>query len=199
MVRICRESEFILQERVCWVKANAIPVASRSTHLIPEWEPIYVFRRGAKLAYFGRDSIRRPYAASTIRRVLRGYKHSGKQGRHTNQAHPYVRGEKAEAMNLAGRDAPNVIWAAPEQRRDWPHPARFPEAIPEFLIQAYCPPDGTVLDPFVGSGTTCVVSARLGRDSIGIDLQPVYVEMARRRVQPYVSQLLLDFAESLLG
>ena len=42
----------------------------------------------------------------------------------------------------------------------------------------------TVLDPFVGSGTTCAVAARLGRDAIGFDLNPDYCAMARRRVWP---------------
>jgi DNA modification methylase len=48
-----------------------------------------------------------------------------------------------------------------------------------------------VLDPFVGSGTTCAVAARLGRDSIGIDLNPDYIRMAERRVAPWVAQTRL--------
>ena len=40
----------------------------------------------------------------------------------------------------------------------------------------------TVLDPFLGSGTTALVADRLGRDAIGIELNPAYAEMARRRV-----------------
>jgi DNA modification methylase len=41
----------------------------------------------------------------------------------------------------------------------------------------------TVLDPFTGSGTTGVVAHRLGRDFIGIELNPEYAEMARRRIR----------------
>ena len=48
-----------------------------------------------------------------------------------------------------------------------------------------------VLDPFVGSGTTCAVAARLGRNSIGIDLNPDYIGMAKRRVAPWVAQTRL--------
>ena len=40
----------------------------------------------------------------------------------------------------------------------------------------------TVLDPFVGSGSTCLAASRLGRDSIGVELQPAYAEIARRRL-----------------
>ena len=179
--RVVRETELQLQERVCWVKANAIPTGHRGTRLIPEWEPMWAFRRGPSLAYFGRDDIRRPYAPTTIRRAARGNLHRGQRGHHAGQAHPYVRGEKREYVHPAGRDACNVLWAAPEQRSAWPHPARFPEALPEFFIRAYCPEGGTVMDPFVGSGTTCAVAARLGRHSVGFDLEPLYAEMARKR------------------
>jgi len=41
----------------------------------------------------------------------------------------------------------------------------------------------TVLDPFAGAGTTCLVASKLGRRSIGIDLKPEYLDMAVRRFQ----------------
>jgi hypothetical protein len=44
------------------------------------------------------------------------------------------------------------------------------------------PIPATVLDPFLGAGTTALVAARLGREWIGIELSPAYAEMARRRV-----------------
>lgn len=182
--RVPRETTLVLHERMCWVKANAIPTGHRGTHLIPEWEPIWVFRRGEHLSYFGRDDIRRPYAQTTMRRAERGNLHRGSHGNHAGQAHPYVRGNKAETVNPAGRDACNVLWAAPEQRSEFRHPARFPETIPDFFIRAYCPEGGLVLDPFVGSGTTCAVAARLGRNSVGFDLNGAYLAIARRRAWP---------------
>lgn len=48
---------------------------------------------------------------------------------------------------------------------------------------------GVVLDPLVGSGTTLVVAARLGRDSLGIELNPEYADIARRRVERELAQL----------
>ena len=45
------------------------------------------------------------------------------------------------------------------------------------------PVPAVVLDPFSGSGTTCLVAAKLGRDSIGIELKPEYVEMAKKRIK----------------
>jgi site-specific DNA-methyltransferase (adenine-specific) len=61
------------------------------------------------------------------------------------------------------------------------HPAPFPEDLPERLIKLYSFVEDTVLDPFVGSGTTCAVASRLGRRSIGVDIDPAYCAIAAER------------------
>ncbi len=62
------------------------------------------------------------------------------------------------------------------------HVAPFPQKLAEFFVRSFCVPGGTVLDPFLGSGTTGVVATQLGRRFIGIELNPEYAEMARRRI-----------------
>jgi DNA modification methylase len=68
------------------------------------------------------------------------------------------------------------------------HPAPFPEKLPARLMRMYSygAADGfdpeIVLDPFVGSGTTCSVAKSMGRRYIGIDINPAYVAMAEARV-----------------
>lgn len=61
--------------------------------------------------------------------------------------------------------------------------APFPEKLVEFFVKSCCPPAGTVLDPFCGSGTTLAVAEKTGRNSIGIDLRPSQVELSNRRVE----------------
>ncbi len=70
------------------------------------------------------------------------------------------------------------------QGRKWSkgHFAIFPEKLIERPVLAGCPAGGIVLDPFIGSGTTAVVAKRHGRHFIGFDLNPDYVEMAKRRI-----------------
>ena len=63
------------------------------------------------------------------------------------------------------------------------HPATFPDKIPYDFIQCFCPPDGIVLDPFVGSGSTAVMAKKLGRDFIGIDISREYCELAEKRLK----------------
>ncbi len=62
------------------------------------------------------------------------------------------------------------------------HPAPFPVELPEKLIALYTYTDDLVLDPFMGSGTALVAAARMGRRYVGYDLDPIYVDIARRRV-----------------
>ena len=63
------------------------------------------------------------------------------------------------------------------------HFATFPPELPETCIKAGCPVGGVVLDPFFGAGTTGLVADRLQRDCIGIELNPAYAEIARKRIQ----------------
>jgi DNA modification methylase len=51
------------------------------------------------------------------------------------------------------------------------------------MILAGCPKDGVVLDPFVGSGTTVMVANQLGRQGIGLDLNPKYLKLAQERIK----------------
>lgn len=75
------------------------------------------------------------------------------------------------------------VWTITTKGFSEAHFATFPPDLPETCIKAGCPPGGTVLDPFFGAGTTGLVADRLGRECIGIELNPAYAEMARRRIQ----------------
>jgi site-specific DNA-methyltransferase (adenine-specific)/site-specific DNA-methyltransferase (cytosine-N4-specific) len=61
------------------------------------------------------------------------------------------------------------------------HSAAFPEELPEWFIKLFTKEHDTVLDPFMGSGTTIFVANRMGRHAIGIDIVPEYYEMVRRQ------------------
>ena len=60
--------------------------------------------------------------------------------------------------------------------------APFPEALAEFFIRSFCPPGGTALDPFCGSGTTLAVAKKHGRSSIGIDIRKSQITITRERL-----------------
>ena len=76
------------------------------------------------------------------------------------------------------------VWQTPsESARRVGHPAPFPVELPAKLIELYTFVDDLVLDPFMGSGSTLVAAAQLGRRHVGYDLDAGYVELARERVE----------------
>ena len=80
------------------------------------------------------------------------------------------------------------VWRfPPESARKVGHPAPFPEELPYRCIQLYTFEGDVVLDPFVGSGTTCVAALKTGRHYIGIDIKEEYVKIAERRIREIVA------------
>ena len=62
------------------------------------------------------------------------------------------------------------------------YPTQKPLTLLKLLIEACCPPNGFVLDPMCGSGTTLVAANQTGRDYIGIDMNPAAVQICERRL-----------------
>jgi len=71
------------------------------------------------------------------------------------------------------------------------HPTVKPIALMEYLIKMVTPKGGIVLDPFVGSGTTCMAAKKTGRDFIGIEKEPQYVKIAEARIKAIEQNLKL--------
>lgn len=67
------------------------------------------------------------------------------------------------------------------------HPAPYPAEVAERLIRMFSFAGDTVLDPFVGTGSTTVAAIRAGRNSIGNEIEPIYIELARKRVREEIN------------
>ena len=81
------------------------------------------------------------------------------------------------------------IWTFPAvSAKSIGHPAPFPEELPHRLIQLYSFKDDVVLDPFCGSGTTCLAALASNRNYIGYDIDEHYVALANQRITQYSSQ-----------
>jgi site-specific DNA-methyltransferase (adenine-specific)/site-specific DNA-methyltransferase (cytosine-N4-specific) len=70
------------------------------------------------------------------------------------------------------------------------HSAAFPEELPEWFIKLFTKEQDTVLDPFMGSGTTLSVANRMKRNSIGIEIMPEYYKMVKQELKPVALYLL---------
>jgi DNA modification methylase len=63
------------------------------------------------------------------------------------------------------------------------HSAAFPEALPEWFIKLFTDEGDLVLDPFVGSGTTCAIAQKLRRNSIGVEILAEYCDLAKEEIE----------------
>ena len=77
------------------------------------------------------------------------------------------------------------------KRRD-EHPCQLPVHLLERLILMTTDEGDTVLDPFVGTGTTAIAAKRLGRNSIGIDIDPKYVELTKEKLKGVIPSRIND-------
>ena len=77
------------------------------------------------------------------------------------------------------------VWTINTAQAKDAHFAVFPTKIPELCIKAGSKEGDPVLDPFMGSGTTALIAQRLARKWIGIELNPKYIEIIKRRTAQY--------------
>ena len=73
------------------------------------------------------------------------------------------------------------------------HPTQKPLPLMMWCLEKYSKPGMTVLDPFMGSGTTCVACKKLGRNYIGIEKEPEYIKIAEKRLEKVNNHKLTDF------
>ena len=69
------------------------------------------------------------------------------------------------------------------------HSAAFPKSLPEWFIKLFTQEGDWVLDPFLGSGTTCQVAQEMYRNSVGIEISPEYYELALSDLKPLQHKL----------
>jgi modification methylase len=99
--------------------------------------------------------------------------------------------EANELTRTEWLDLAQQVWFMyPEDvKREGDHPAPFPYKLPARLMRLYsygavaCFPGEIVLDPFVGTGTTCAVAKTMGRRYVGIDINPAYIKLAQERIR----------------
>ena len=81
------------------------------------------------------------------------------------------------------------IWSGVTGTSTCNHPAPYPEKLAERLIRMFSFVGDTVLDPFMGTGTTTVSAAKWGRNSIGVEIDPHYFELAEKRIHKATDSL----------
>jgi site-specific DNA-methyltransferase (adenine-specific) len=179
--RLAREG-YRVRNLIVWHKPNSLPCSARD-RFQSSYEFVYfLIKDSAKSYFFDLDAVRvaprwpkmqhRLQPRPTPRNMRLGPVHGGHFPPHPLGKNP------GDVWGIHPENRPKRVIVPGAVG----HFAPFPEALCVRPILASCPPGGIVLDPFVGSGTVPVVARRLGRNFLGIDISPRFIDLARRRL-----------------
>lgn len=159
-----RAEGWYLRQDIIWSKPNAMPesVKDRFTKC---YEHIFLLSKNDSY-YFNSDAVREKRTTAASKR------------------------EVAAGADMEYRNRRDV-WSISTDGGAGQHFATFPEELASVCILAGSPPDGIVLDPFLGSGTSAIAAKKLGRRYIGIELNPQYAELAEKRIGNELAQISL--------
>lgn len=182
-----QDDGWILRNDVIWSKVNPLPESVKD-RCAKAHEYIFLLVKQLHY-YFDIDAIKEPVTGNAH---PRGNGVNPKAQRDAELAFNRRRRVMPEprqnpSFSAAVKDIvdmrnPRTVWTIPTQARSENHYASFPDDLARRCIVSGCPVGGTVLDPFVGRGTTVIVALRNQRHGIGIDLSSEYCEMSRRNI-----------------
>ena len=166
-----------LRSDIIWHKPNPMP-ESCTDRPPKSHEPIFLLAK-SRLYFYDAEAVREGVKTKSVQRCRAGFQGSDPaRDAHHNYGEGFQRGEGYE---LTGRNLRDV-WPVATFPYPGAHFATFPPDLIRPCSRAGCPAGGTVLDPFFGIGTTGLVCDQEGRDWLGIELNPEYAEIARRRL-----------------
>lgn len=176
-----------LRSDVIWAKPNPMPESVRDR---PTRAHEYVFLFAKSKAYFwDREAVKEPAVSDhDSGNGKRGVRDSFKRNESKREQAMFGQSKgthrpdrKEGEWDIQTRNLRSV-WTIATQPFSEAHFATYPTALVEKMVRASTREGDTVLDPFAGAGTTGLVASRLGRAFVGIELNPEYAEMARRRI-----------------
>ena len=191
-----------LRQDIIWAKPNPMPesVTDRCTKA---HEYLFMFAKSERY-FYDQEAIKEPMSMSSVERLSQPNlenqevsdrvpgktngnmkavgkidKQRGHGRRHAGFNDRWDAMEKEE--QCSGMRNKRTVWTIATQPYSEAHFATFPPKLIEPCILAGCPSGGLVLDPFAGSGTTIQVAQQLGRQGVGIELNPAYITLADTR------------------
>lgn len=171
-----------LRQDIIWHKPNPMPesVTDRCTKA---HEYIFLLTKAARY-FYDAAAVASPIAESTIRIHSSAGVNARGTGADWKQYHVGQGHSGLVNGNLrSGTRNKRSVWTVTTKPFKGAHFATFPPDLIEPCILAGSAADTLVLDPFSGAGTTGVVAVQHGRRYIGIELNPQYLEMSRKRIQ----------------
>ncbi len=162
---------------IVWHKPNARPEPCKD-RFTRDFEELYFFAKSPK-PYFKQQlesQTTKPFSPRLAKHNAWDNDPSLKRGKGANAVMKY---------NPLGRNK-RCVWSINSKPFRGAHFATYPPELCQTPIDAGCPPGGLVLDPFFGAGTTGLVALEQDKDFVGIELNPDYIQMAVRRLEPFM-------------
>jgi DNA modification methylase len=173
-----RKQGWIWTEEYIWHKKNCYP-GKWSNRFRDSWERLIQFNKSKKFNMY-QESVMVP-VGDWAKNRLKNLSQTDKS-RDESKAGSGFGKNVSHWLDREYAYPTNVIHMATECGNK-NHSAVFPEALPEWFVKLFTKEGDWVLDPFVGSGTTCKAAQSLKRNSIGIELQQGYYDLALKRTE----------------
>lgn len=199
-----RSSGYYLRQDNIWAKAyttlqenfGSVMPESVVDRCVKSHEYLFHLSKSAKY-YFDIHSIKKPVKESSSKRLQQDIASQKGSMRVPGKTNGTMKAAVGSCMarngtNVKGHSGDIQKGNTANKRSVWHHNpsnlaeahfATFPEDLIVDCIKAGCRGGGTVLDPFMGAGTTALVARKLGRNFVGIELNPDYIKIAERRLK----------------
>ena len=179
-----RQQGWLWTEEFIWHKKNSYP-GKWPNRFRDSWERLIQFNKQKKFAMY-QEAVMVPvgdWAQDRLAKLSETDK--------VRDESKVGSGFGKNISNWLGRELvyPNNVIHMATECGNKNHSAAFPEELPEWFIKLFTQENDTVLDPFMGSGTTILVANRMRRHSIGIEIVPEYCEMAENQLRQQAVQL----------
>ena len=185
-----RKQGWFWTEEFVWHKKNCFP-GKWSNRFRDAWERCLQFNKNKKFDMY-QEAVMVPtgkWAESRLRNLSKTDK--------TRDESKVGSGFGKNVSNWIGRDTvyPTNVLHMSTECANKNHSAAFPKALPEWFIKLFTQEGDWVLDPFLGSGTTCQIAQELRRNSVGIEASSEYYELALANLKTVQYRILEESAE----
>lgn len=166
------ECGFNLHDTMIWDKGAFSAVGSLAIRYAPVFEYMFVFSKGKPKTFNPIKDRKNKHAGSVLHGTVKD---------DNGVSRPCV---GAGVKTIAEYGQRYNVWRMPAEKSNSKrfHPAQFPEHLVRDHVISWSNEGDTVLDPFMGSGTTGVVCKQMGRKFIGIEMDPEYLMTAESRI-----------------
>jgi site-specific DNA-methyltransferase (adenine-specific) len=197
LILAMRKQGWLWTEEFIWHKKNSYP-GKWPNRFRDSWERLLQFNKEKKFNMY-QEEVMVP-VGDWAKTRLKNLSDTDK----TRDESKVGSGFGKNISNWKGREKvyPNNVLHLATECNNKNHSAAFPENLPKWFIKLFTKEYDTVLDPFMGSGTTNIVAQRMKRNSIGIEIVPEYYEAVKEEldeVQLYLFEPTVEYAKAELN